>query len=426
MLGTMKPAHNMVLRLVLAVASCWLPMIAQEASRTGEIEKAREEKAKTLEPDSVSKPERVLADFKDNKVIERFQAGINGFRLRMGGLATGSGFAIGPEYLREELAGGDLKLRGSAAISFKNYHLYDLELLSKARRGKPWFVQAYAVRHYYPSLQYYGQGPDSKKTGRSNYLYEDVALDGTAGWQPGRRFRVAGSGGYLFVNTGPGRDDRFASAESQYAARDTPGLGGQPNFARIGGFFEYDGTDNRLGPRSGSYVVGNYSHHVDHQGGRYSFDRLDLEVQQYVPFFNQRRVLAIRGKSNVTFTDAGKAVPFYMQPILGGSDDLRGFRPFRFYGDNLMVWNAEYRWEVFPALDMALFFDAGKVTQRRSQINFHELESSAGFGFRWNARNAVFLRLDVGFSHEGFQVWLKFNNIFAPKVIASSSSQIVQ
>jgi hypothetical protein len=41
-------------------------------------------------------------------------------------------------------------------------------------------------------------------------------------------------------------------------------------------------------------------------------------------------------------------------------------------------------------------------------------------------RNSVFLRMDVGFSHEGFQVWLKFNNIFAPKLIHSSSSQIVQ
>ena len=32
--------------------------------------------------------------------------------------------------------------------------------------------------------------------------------------------------------------------------------------------------------------------------------------------------------------------------------------------------------------------------------------------FRFNVRNNVFLRLDVGFSHEGFRVWVKFWNPF--------------
>jgi hypothetical protein len=61
---------------------------------------------------------------------------------------------------------------------------------------------------------------------------------------------------------------------------------------------------------------------------------------------------------------------------------------------------------------MALFADAGKVFPRRGQLNFSNLESSVGFGFRANVRNSVFLRVDVGFSHEGFMVWFKFNNVF--------------
>jgi hypothetical protein len=105
-------------------------------------------------------------------------------------------------------------------------------------------------------------------------------------------------------------------------------------------------------------------------------------------------------------------MPFYMQPMLGSADDLRGYRPYRFRGDNAMVMNAEYRWEVFSGLDMALFADAGKVFPHKSDFDLHHLESDAGFGFRFNARNKTFLRLDVGFSHEGFQVWVKFSNIF--------------
>jgi hypothetical protein len=36
----------------------------------------------------------------------------------------------------------------------------------------------------------------------------------------------------------------------------------------------------------------------------------------------------------MTNADAGSVVPFYVQPTLGGPDDLRGFRRFRFRDDN--------------------------------------------------------------------------------------------
>ena len=47
-----------------------------------------------------------------------------------------------------------------------------------------------------------------------------------------------------------------------------------------------------------------------------------------------------------------------------------------------------------------------------SQVNFHDLEGSAGVGFRFNVQNSVFLRIDAGFSREGAQIWLKFENVF--------------
>lgn len=417
------------MHLLRVIVLSWLGLTfagAQEETRAARIEAERDRKASQLEPDELSRAEQVLADIKDKKLIERFQAGYNGVGARLGGLATGGGFALGPEYAREDLAGGKLQLRSAAVFSFRNFQRYDLELSAPETRSRPLFFQGYAVRHFYPSLQYYGQGPDSEKEGRSNYLYEDMAVDGTAGWASRSGLRLAASGGYMKVHAGRGRDRRFASIEQNYPAPATPGLDEQPDFARLGGYVELDRTDNRLGPRAGTYLLANYNHHADLGHGRYTFDRLDMELQQYVPFFNKRRVIALRGRTNMTFNRQGAGVPFYMQPVLGGPDDLRGFRAFRFYGDQSLVLNTEYRWEVFGGLDMALFFDAGKVAQRRSHLDFRNLETAAGIGLRWNARNSVFLRMDAGFSHEGFQVWLKFNNIFAPKLIHSSSSQIVQ
>jgi outer membrane protein assembly factor BamA len=214
------------------------------------------------------------------------------------------------------------------------------------------------------------------------------------------------------VNVGPGADRRFVSSDKIFTPATTPGIDHQADFLRGGGFLQLDWRDNPGGPRQGGNYLMRYSSYSDRTLGRHSFRRLDLEAQQYFAFFNQRRVIALRGKSVLTYTDAGQRLPFYLQPTLGGSDDLRGFRSFRFYDDDLLVLNAEYRWESFSGLDMALFADAGKVFPRRAQWNFKNLESAAGFGFRFNIRNNVFMRLDVGFSHEGGQIWVKFDNVF--------------
>ena len=53
-------------------------------------------------------------------------------------------------------------------------------------------------------------------------------------------------------------------------------------------------------------------------------------------------------------------MPFYQQPTLGGPDALRGFRPFRFYDNNAVLVQGEYRWEASRSLDVALFADGGK------------------------------------------------------------------
>ena len=152
---------------------------------------------------------------------------------------------------------------------------------------------------------------------------------------------------------------------------------------------------------------------------------MDIDAQQYIPFLNKTHRIALRAKGTFTESDSPQTTPFYLRPVLGGSDDLRGFRPFRFSDRDKVVYNAEYQWEIFAGLDGALFFDAGKVMPRRSLLRFSDLETSAGFGLRFNAANATFLRVDVGFSHEGFQVWFKFNDAFNSRRYGTTTGQPV-
>jgi outer membrane protein assembly factor BamA len=393
------------------------------ATRVAEIEAQRDRKEAALKPDTVSPTEERLRRLRDEKWIERFSQGFNGLRLRLGNLVTGSGFALGPEYFRGDLAGGNLEFRAGASFSFSAYQKYDVALTApRLLRGKL-FTQIYSVHHNYPRMNYFGPGPDSVRPGRSNYRLEDTALDGTVAFRANPKATLGATGGVLWMNIGPGTDRRFISTEKAFTPQQTPGIDVQTDFWRIGGFGLLNYLDQQNGPRDGGYYLLAYDLYRDRKLGRHDFNQFTADLQQYFGFFNDRRVIALRGKTVLTDPLSAQVVPFYLQPILGGGDDLRGFRPFRFYGNQMLVMNTEYRWEAFPGLDAALFYDTGKVFDRVADLNWRGLEHSWGFGLRFNARNSTFLRIDVGWSREGFGVWFKFNEAFARRRYGTSSAQ---
>ena len=85
--------------------------------------------------------------------------------------------------------------------------------------------------------------------------------------------------------------------------------------------------------------------------------------------------------------------------------------PF-FYDAAAVNLNAEYRWEAFSALDLALFVDAGDVGPTWRSIVGAHLRSSWGLGFRFNTNRRVFLRLDVAGGREGPRVWTSLSPVF--------------
>ena len=124
-------------------------------------------------------------------------------------------------------------------------------------------------------------------------------------------------------------------------------------------------------------------------------------------------MLAFRALASTSDADAGHDVPFYLQRTLGGPDDLRGFRQFRFRDQNFLLLQAEYRWEIFTAVDGAIFYDAGKVAPRLEDLDLRDLESDYGIGFRFGTRNGVFLRVEGAFGSSGGKHFiLRFGHVF--------------
>ena len=380
--------------------------------RSDLIESARTEKEANLKPETPPKGERIIVGAENSVVYKLLTGQVNGFGVGFGNITPGTGFAIGPQYERRDLLGGNLKLNVAARASVNESYLGRLDLSLPNLFGGWAFLDFSTIHRDISEMPYYGAGPDSRKSGRSDYRLEDTNVELRPGFRPFRGLRFGAIGSYLAVNVGPGHSTRYISTEQQFGPNVAPGIDRQTNFWRGGGFVEYDWRDRASNPTSGGKYLAQYVRYLDRDLGNSSFFRLDLDATQYVPLLNHTRVIALHGSSSLTTAGGGQHVPFYLQPALGGPDTLRGFRPYRFYGDNSVMVNAEYRWQLSPILDMVAFGDGGKVFNSWEQWNLHDLESDVGFGFRVKGRSKVVMSFDTGFSHEGFQLWFRVNNMF--------------
>ncbi len=405
-------------RLALATLACCTAALARQpdpqpqASRAESIERERAAKAATLAPETLPKPEQFAKRFQDERILERLLEGYKGWRAIGGGLATGSGFAVGTEYANPNLGAGYMEFRASAQLSTRLWQKYGASLLFPNSFGRRLNSGVNFTHRNYNSLDYYGPGMGSTQGGRSNYRLEDTSVQGITVMRPEKRLRAGFMMGYLWTNIGPGKRAGIISTDRAFSESQAPGIHQQSDFLRYGALAQYDLRDNPQGPKTGGNYIIQWVRYHDQSRSLYSFNRYDIDFQQYIGFFNNLRRIALRARGTFTDPVGSTAIPFYMRPTVGGSDDLRGYRHYRFNDPNALVLNAEYRWEIFSGLDGALFYDAGKVMPRAGHLALSQMKGSAGFGLRANVRNQTFLRLDVGFSREGFMIWFKFNDAF--------------
>jgi outer membrane translocation and assembly module TamA len=351
--------------------------------------------SETLAPASVPETrEARIITILQNPFLNRIIGTTDGWHVAFGGLVAGQGLALGPEYRRSDLFQGQLQLRTSLRASFKKSYLGDFDVQLPRLAGGKAFLDFSTAHGRYTDMEYFGQGPKSRIEDRTAFQLEDTSVQLRIGRRATRKLTAGVLGAFTNVNAGPS------------------GFSPGTSFVHGGGFLEFDYRDTAYTPARGGNYTANYQWFSDRNLGLHDFRRLELEARQYIPYFNDKNVIALRARTVLTDAPAGNTVPFYMQPTLGGGDSLRGFDEFRFYGDNSLLLTGEHRWKVHSGVEAALFVDAGKVFPRWRQLNFEDLEASAGFGFRFHVRNRVFVRLDTGFSREGYQIWLRFNDIF--------------
>jgi outer membrane translocation and assembly module TamA len=223
---------------------------------------------------------------------------------------------------------------------------------------------------------------------------------------------VGGGVSYLEPRLGGGKNDRYPNVEDVFPPSEVPGLDTRADFLRSEAFVEVDYREPRYPKKGGWYRI-DFSHYDDRTAGLFTFNRIDADLRQFVGFLAGRRVLAARLFVSTSDTSAGQTMPFYFMPTLGGNDTLRGFREYRFRGPHAILAQGEYRWEIWSGLDGALFYDAGKVANRREDLDFEDLETDYGIGFRFNTNNGIILRVDAAFgSRDGNHLHIVFGGVF--------------
>jgi hypothetical protein len=383
----------------------------QAATRAELLAKMREQKAQVIQPPKPKGIENALLYIERHRIIERLTIA-DGWYPRIGGLRTGSGFAGGIGY-RKHLFDDELFVNVSGAVSTKLYKSAIAQVMYPRLWNDRVEIWNNVYWHDFPQEDFFGIGRDSLLSERTNYALTttDISARGVLNVTPW--LRVGSDLGLLWPDIGPGTDPRFASLETVFTDLEAPGLTEQPSYFYKTLFVEVDYRDQPGNARSGGLWRAMYAAWNDRQLNRFDFGRLDAEAAHFFPIFDKKRVFALRGVVSYVNNDPDSRVPFYFLPYVGGSESVRSYREFRFRDENAIFFNLEYRWEAFSGLDMALFFDAGKVEQDWEDIGFDDLKTAYGVGFRFNTFKSVFMRLDIGAGGgEGRRIFLKFGPAF--------------
>jgi hypothetical protein len=393
---------------------CVAPAGAQQPepqTRAEALRLEREGKAKDLHAPEPTRLERYLLDLEAGRLFERILNPAEGMYPKFGSITAGSGFSFGPGYRKVERLGGGVDFSTFAMASFKRYWLIDGRMQLPRLLDERLAVDVHAQAYDFPEELFFGLGPDSARSDLVTYGLENTIVGGSVSARPAPWLSVRG--GADFLNPRIRSLDEPDSIVTRFEDSSAPGLAVQPNFMRYEGAIDVNLSDPPNNARQGGRYLFTYQRFDDLDDNLYSFQRAEVDLRQYVSLLRNRRILALRGVVSMSDADAGAQVPFYYQRSLGGPDDLRGFHRSRFRDTHALLLQAEYRWEIFTAVDGAIFYDTGKVASRLEDLNLRDLESDYGIGFRFGTANGVFFRVEAAFgSRDGKHFVFRFNNVF--------------
>jgi hypothetical protein len=392
---------------VALVAGAATNAVAQQpepATREAAIEQEQAEKAKTLHPYVPTKAEAVV-----NRLQEIMVGGVPHWHPFLNNAYSGGGFALGLGYAHHLSSYSFLDVRGSYSI--KSYKRIEAEYVAPrlfSRRGELTLLGGWREA---PQVGFYGLGMSTSKADRTNYEFRQPHGSATLALWPTRRYLMLRGGLELSRWSLDSGEGAFPSTDTVYTPATLPGLGTKTTYVHSQGTVAFDWRTSPGYSRRGGYY-GVTLHDYNDRDKEFGFQQVNYEVIQHVPILREAWVISLHGLVQTAFNKDGQQIPFFMLPSVGGGSSLRGYSSWRFRDENSLVVQAEWRIMVNRYFDTAVFYDAGKVTSRRSDLDFDGLKSDYGFGVRFHSPVSTPLRIEVARSPEGTAIIFAAGAIF--------------
>jgi hypothetical protein len=366
----------------------------EPATRTAAIEQEQSRKALDLHPYVPDKFEALL-----NKFETVLTGGVPQWHPFLDSAYSGGGFTLGLGYLHFVSPFNQIDFRGSySALGYKRVEAEFKAPRLFHRRGELTILGGWREA---TQARFYGIGMDTSKDDRTSFDFRQPRGSANLTFWPTRRLWMLSGGAELSQwSQRPGEGD-FPSVNAVYTPQELPGLGTTTTYLHSQGTVGFDWRPAQGYARRGGFYGVTFHDYADNDE-KFGFRQVDYEVTQHFPILREAWVISLHGLAQTTFTKSDQEIPFFMLPTMGSGSTLRAYTSQRFRDQNSLLLQAEWRIMANRFLDTAVFYDAGKVAARRSDLNLDGLKSDVGVGVRFHGPFATPLRIEVAHGNEGF------------------------
>jgi hypothetical protein len=390
--------------LVAPVAAQDQPPASEPTSRTASIEQAEQEKADTLTPAAPGKAEAYVA-----RISDAFLSGTMHWHAFWQNAYSGGGFTVGAGYMRYVSPYNLIDFRGS--ITPSGYKRIETEFIAPELFGRRGRLNVLGGWREATQVNFFGIGQTTKQEELTNYGFTQPYLTANLEVFPTRKLLTIGGGVEVSQWRQEAGSGSSPSVENKYTPGTLPGLGAQPVYLHTQATVGIDSRPARGYTRRGGFY-GVTVHDYHDKDNAFGFNQVDYTALQHFPILREAWVLAFRAYAQTTYDKGGQQVPFFLMPSFSGGSDLRAYASWRLKDLNSLLLQGEWRANVNRFLEMALFYDAGKVAHQRSDLDLHGMKSDYGIGFRFHGPITTPLRVELAFGNEGYVLNFSASQVF--------------
>ncbi|MEI6859736.1 MAG: BamA/TamA family outer membrane protein [Shewanella sp.] len=294
-------------------------------------------------------------------------------------------------------------------VSMNNSYGVEVENMTFFNQGKQRLLLGLEL--YNEAAVYYGQGIEKGDQDSNHHEYEEQLYSFKPRWMT----QVANN--YFFgigANFIYAKGDRLELVETEMSV-DSANIFPSNVSSGLMVTSIYDSRDYRLNATKGWLFQIDAGLYQNNQFS--SFYTYDIELAHYIDLSSGLGLCS--GKCSMPGLIAWQVqghftqgdVPWNMLPDLGGSNTMRGYINGRYRDEQMMMGQVEYRLPIFQRYGMVFWGALGSVAPKVGDLT-EDLLTSYGAGFRFNIKDNINLRFDVGVGENETNFYLNVNEVF--------------